>query len=834
MNTNKVQDMEKTVQETNVLSLFTSALWNITNSSHTYSFKKDPLPVFQILVDYYKSIHNFNTEIPENWIDTLDELETITHKCINTTSNKLFEKFKDALHEYVGSDEELLANVVDFFVYKYGENNLNDGGELILSDILIDFIYWYAVGVEACTSGLALYNPFANIASFGVKHINHINIQRKDSGEEYDEKSSYVETPWFNGVESNVTNRLIASVRLFINNPSNLRQMYITADDSLEDEIEGYSGEWTYLVTPPIASNDISSDALIELIIKSIEKFLDPKSKGMADAFFILPRDFCSNPNYERIRRKIVSAGMLCSVLDLPRSLFKLEFEGVLIHLYKNTAYGGKTARDVGYTRFFFAGNYTGGSINELFCDYNFNGCFCSEEEVDSITNNTYLKNIDTATIINHGCCLLPELYIPTPIEKKPNEVSIYLKEFIAHTPSPLNPQDSGLCISSSSFKKNTDALFELPVFEEIEPGTYARKYEGKHLVIMYNGEEFLLCKTQEDSTFCLTGNQVAFKLRDDSPISLDYVINGILRSKYLERLSSSVKSVYGDSWYISHNVPFNVLNSEILVELDITDRTKTMSNLKLQYDKRKEEEEAKRIREAQREATSDIAHMLGTSFSNIGTSLYLLKDKEGSREIYEKLKGNFDHIKRVLQNIGKDFSTPTIKKSVLVNKFFEYYISSQKHYGKKTFSLDFTTDVSNESSFNIDETFMFILLDTLLDNAYRHGFERVKSDEHKVLISISNVSIKNENFILLKVANNGTGMPEGFTISDYISRGVTFGESGRTGLGGCHVYDITKQHNGFLYITNDEDWNFIVEILIPSNDKDISYTEYENSEKCI
>ena len=76
------------------------------------------------------------------------------------------------------------------------------------------------------------------------------------------------------------------------------------------------------------------------------------------------------------------------------------------------------------------------------------------------------------------------------------------------------------------------------------------------------------------------------------------------------------------------------------------------------------------------------------------------------------------------------------------------------------------------------------------------------------------------------------------FTIEKYISRGEYCGESGRPGLGGNHVYSIAKAHKGFINLTSDEEWNVIVEILLPvtyynecSTDK---FTAYEHTKECL
>lgn len=284
-------------------------LWETINSTYTYSFKKEPLPVFQMLVDYYMSYHIFDEELPKKWKDTLNELKQHTHICINNTSSGIFKKIKEILDSEINQDETLLSEIVEFFVEKYSELNVNEGGEYILPKELVNFIYWYAVGTEACTTELAIYNPFAGLSAYGVEHINGLNCQLKNDiiyTDNLDEiakcKETYRKYPWYHGVESNQTNRLIGNVRLLVKNPINLEQIYITSDDSMNDEIDSYYGGWTFIATPPIASQETSTDSLVEIMTKLVNKYID--ASGMETAFFILPKTFCSDPSYYNLRQK--------------------------------------------------------------------------------------------------------------------------------------------------------------------------------------------------------------------------------------------------------------------------------------------------------------------------------------------------------------------------------------------------------------------------------------------------------------------------------------------------------------------------------------------------
>ena len=92
--------------------------------------------------------------------------------------------------------------------------------------------------------------------------------------------------------------------------------------------------------------------------------------------------------------------------------------------------------------------------------------------------------------------------------------------------------------------------------------------------------------------------------------------------------------------------------------------------------------------------------------------------------------------------------------------------------------------------------------------------------------------------YVLLSVSNNGKPFPDDFSLQRYISRGEFSGESGRTGLGGNHVYSIAKRHEGFINLTSSPEWPVIIEVLIPVEyDADVESNNvvvYGNSKDCM
>lgn len=89
-------------------------------------------------------------------------------------------------------------------------------------------------------------------------------------------------------------------------------------------------------------------------------------------------------------------------------------------------------------------------------------------------------------------------------------------------------------------------------------------------------------------------------------------------------------------------------------------------------------------------------------------------------------------------------------------------------------------------------------------------------TDHNSVQIGISLVEYNEYPYVQVAVANNGDPIADGFTIKDYTSRGRYATSTGRSGLGGHHVYQIAKGHKGYLYLDSNKVWNTIVEVLLP------------------
>ena len=229
----------------------------------------------------------------------------------------------------------------------------------------------------------------------------------------------------------------------------------------------------------------------------------------------------------------------------------------------------------------------------------------------------------------------------------------------------------------------------------------------------------------------------------------------------------------------------------------------------------------ASKERKMLKKTSSDLNHMMGTPYIHINNALELLSqdvDDKGKSQI-KYIRDNFGYIKRLIEMNGANFNDYP-KAMVNIVDFMERYIHGWENYGSKTFSIEFYCDgdFEVENTILANDTALAIMMDCLLDNANRHGFHKMSSPDNKVKIHLDQTTLGNKHAVIIAVGNNGKPMPKDFSIDDYITSGKFGIDTGRSGLGGSHVYKIVSSMDGTL--------DFISE-AVSSEEKDEWWTTF-------
>lgn len=324
-----------------------------------------------------------------------------------------------------------------------------------------------------------------------------------------------------------------------------------------------------------------------------------------------------------------------------------------------------------------------------------------------------------------------------------------------------------------------------------------------------------------------------AFQTTDK--VTLEYMAYALMKHQFISRPFNIIDSRTG--YYLSDKTSL-MLQMPVVVPDSIDEQRQTVeSALQAETQKRYTEMMANMERCGIRAAGADILHMLGAPFNRQGTIIQLLKTdcSDDKRKKYtDALIDVSEYIQRIVTTVGTDISKAEPNKAMIdLKQFVSHYSDSYRNFGSGCFEL-IVAESDSDLEVCTDADLLKLLLDTILDNATRHGFGKNYKTENRVEILLQPVRYDNRQFAMMTVRNNGQPLSENFKLSDYISKGRFDGESGRTGLGGFHVYTIAKKHNGFLSISSDDSWGMIVDILIPLESKNETERFVTYEKECV
>lgn len=648
-----------------------------------------------------------------------------------------------------------------------------------------------------------IYNPFAGLCSY-----------------------AFISDCEYFGQEKDVDTSLLARVRLDAHgkNPDLLRW-----EDSLN---YWYNISADCLVsTPPfgIKLNGAYHSHGYHLY-RSIEEFLlfNFLESPMQKAVLIMPMSVCFSQQLFAARKTIIERNALEMVVELPAGIFYATgVKTVMIVLNRHR------------------------SSNRITL-VNGQECIVSQGKTKDLDVEAILKIINSGetthrVIINsdemfhNDASWLFSTYASYAEEAEEGKMLMPLSDVVVPGTPIAHNETSGIVLSPSDFSDNINVLFDeiSPQQDKVTPNHKA--YQGKHIVLSVLQNKVKLCVCDFDEPIYLNQNQIAFAVKDDSPISFEYLVYALLNSAAIQRLASLVNGI---SVRVTRQLVKQILGCKIQAHAEEVERERMISTARETYKRDKKiawQMEMQRL--GIRDASSDLAHILGAPFHKISTAINLLQQEVDSNETkatLDSINDNLQYIQRMITTVGADFESGRLKLSnIKVNDFVKSYIDSWRNFGSADiFELSYHSNVSEDTYVKIDADMFRVLFDAVLRNAYKHGFYAQGGPNNKVEITTSFVRKEDGEYILVEFANNGVPFPKGFDIRQFVKRGAFAGDTGNTGLGGYHVYSIVKRHKGYINLTDSKAWPVIIEVLIPVElygemDTD-KFVDYGNAESCI
>lgn len=421
--------------------------------------------------------------------------------------------------------------------------------------------------------------------------------------------------------------------------------------------------------------------------------------------------------------------------------------------------------------------------------------------------------NIEETYKYNYS--LLPSEYIKDQIELLPGQQLVKLWDIATDIWGERRFEDSeGFVLTE---KDMCESIAEFHSIEHTLEQGKTVKYSQIKIV-----QPCIIFNSRFNKFFIKSNNEPLFIPRAFHAISVDsmrcipeYIVLELLKSKKIKDLME-MGAINYDIMKSSFPIFTNLKSQRQIVEREYRKESQLL---------RKKMEKL----QALSGGASDLLHNLGVTFTKLSAGITALQSNFSSG-IVTSLDENIQFALRLINSTGTDFTkaTPT-KKKVILQELVEKYLKAWPSFGYNSFNvLPLKSSISN-TKLEVDPDLLFTALDCIFINAHQHGFNKHESEQNHVLVELKAVTINDEKYALISVSNNGEPLPDGFTLQDFITRGVVGLNSSQDGLGGHHVASIAHLHEGHVSIESGANWlSFNILLPIYINAKDTTFEEYE------
>lgn len=536
----------------------------------------------------------------------------------------------------------------------------------------------------------------------------------------------------------------------------------------------------------------------------------------------IVPQSFSFRSNSLSIREEMCARGCLDTIIELPEGIFPNTSIATSIVILSFM----KKKEQVRFVNAREALLEQSPKLRRL--DWEKVVSYLENDDPDYVKYVSY-EDLQSQEYILNGDNYMPASFIP----EKGNQV-IRLVDLLARVPeSRIEHPVPVKCLPEEFFSNKvldiehprTDAL----KVQEISSGI---SVTGPCILFMLKDRQVVAYVHSTQTTISIPRRAFAFKVVSDE-VSPEYLTAKLVNDDIFRRQLMTIP------------VLRNSGAARFLLNRNIVIPDSQGQDLYLKFYETKESTELSQLRAAEdaryqiNKAGSDIAHMLGSVFKKqnelISEIPFLKPGTEKYQSYVTSLIDTAQYINRVITAVGKDLAKAKINlKKISISEVIADYVRAWGNYsGLEDFTLITQDLTQGDVILKMDILFLRIMLDTLIDNAWRHGFDKgiFQAEEgNKIAIRLAPVILDRKRYIVLSVMNNGHPLSDGYTVKDYIERGNYRGNAGRTGLGGHHVYTIAQRHEGHISLNSEHDWSFVVDVLLPieSPGSTVFNTEYD------
>lgn len=231
-------------------------------------------------------------------------------------------------------------------------------------------------------------------------------------------------------------------------------------------------------------------------------------------------------------------------------------------------------------------------------------------------------------------------------------------------------------------------------------------------------------------------------------------------------------------------------------------------------------------------DAVGKLASGLAHNFNNIFTTMsgymeLIFQDINTSNPIYDNLEKMYNSLNNAIEtsnhliHLGKknivQFAPVNIND--IINNLTPLIRTVLGEKIKLVLELDNNSKTINADSSQIEQIIINLInngKDAIIDEGLL-----VIETEYKILekdIITDFINIPAESYVLLKISDTGCGIPD--NIKEKIFTPFFSTKENQKGLGLTIIYNIVKQHSGYISFKNNQDGGTIFEIYFPSSEK--------------
>tara|TARA_R110000851_G_scaffold256188_1_gene408603 strand:+ start:11711 stop:14170 length:2460 start_codon:yes stop_codon:yes gene_type:complete len=693
--------------------------------------------------------------------------------------------------------------IFDALIYKFISAKGRQSREFILPDEISQLM----VDLADLSPKAKVYNPFAGLASFGVKLSN--------------------EQHYF-GQELNSNTWALGTLRLLAQYDGKNHQL--VQADSINDWNPAEEKFDCIISSPPFYVKNFKArsevyGAINELDLYVLEKAVKDISDDGKTIILVHSAFFVRTGKTHDFLRKTVENDLVEAIISFPTGV--LSNTGIPISILIIN----KDKKEKGKICFVDAAPYL--KINrqekilkreDLLTDYyshkgNVHIKYISN---DSVALNDFNLSVGPYLIEVGKAKKLSNLLSPVSIEFYATEEETNITKLVKVKDLKHDPLDYHLDLGQVMDRDKNDLGFLLSesclllttIGESIRP-TYFK----------FSGESILL-----------SSNILAFKI-DESLVDIEYLIHE-LTSDYVH---SQIKH---------YSLGPSIISKKLLLLIKINvpglneQRAKVLG-FKEAYVAQKEKElqlqkEILGLKHASSRDLKSVRHTLAQYLnalrSNVSGTYRYLKNHEGEQinltAVYSKNQNQSleDHLKSIQKTIDamskimsslETVNSEAEKQEIL--KLDDLIMESQLMF-KDLDKFVFEDLFIDHASFSGDQGYLhpfikftkedfFQVFSNIISNAVTHGFKDESIRKYTVTTAIINNPSRNE--VIMELANNGSPMAKDFTYENLITKGDKTTSSEGSGVGGSDIFSLLSKHNSRLELISDPGAEFPVKYVI-------------------